>query len=98
MQAEQLDLGRSRKNVGLAFLGRSPAPLTLPLLAPALPQNGRWGYAPNHPTRLDGDNLNNYVAVPYSNTDPAVQVRHRRQLRRHSSRRAARCAVAKPLC
>ncbi|EFN57929.1 hypothetical protein CHLNCDRAFT_142013 [Chlorella variabilis] len=42
--------------------------------------NGRWGYAPNHPTRLDGDNLNNYVAVPYSNTDPAVQAARERLL------------------
>jgi hypothetical protein len=37
-------------------------------------QDGRWGYAPNLPTRMDGDNQNNWVAVPYRNIDPAVQV------------------------
>ena len=37
-------------------------------------QDGRWGHAPNLPTKLDGGNLNNWVAVPYRNTDPAVQV------------------------
>lgn len=46
----------------------------MPCLSMRHPQDGRWGYAPNLPTRLDGDNLNNYVAVPYANTDPAVQV------------------------
>lgn len=37
-------------------------------------QDGRWGYAPTLPTRMDGDNMNNWVAVPYSNTAPDVQV------------------------
>ena len=50
---------------------------TLLVCLPALtlPQDGRWGYAPNCPTRLDGDNLNNWVAVPYANQAPEVQVR-----------------------
>lgn len=37
-------------------------------------QDGRWGYAPTLPTRMDGDNMNNWVAVPYANTAPEVQV------------------------
>ncbi|KAI7843358.1 hypothetical protein COHA_003054 [Chlorella ohadii] len=42
--------------------------------------DGRWGYAPNCPTRLDGDNLNNWVAVPYANQAPEVQAARQRLL------------------
>ncbi|KAI3428039.1 hypothetical protein D9Q98_006425 [Chlorella vulgaris] len=65
--------------------------------------DGRWGYAPNCPTRMDGDNLNNYVAVPYLNTDPAVQAARERLLApggRMTEEEAARiqaAAMAMPL-
>ncbi|KAL4443451.1 hypothetical protein ABPG75_011188 [Micractinium tetrahymenae] len=42
--------------------------------------DGRWGYAPTLPTRMDGDNMNNWVAVPYSNTAPDVQAARQRLL------------------
>ncbi|PSC72542.1 phosphoglucan phosphatase amyloplastic [Micractinium conductrix] len=42
--------------------------------------DGRWGYAPSLPTRLDGDNTNNWVGVPYRNTSPEVQAARERLL------------------
>lgn len=42
---------------------------------PTASQDGRWGYAPNCPTRMDGDNMNNWVAVPYADQSREVQVR-----------------------
>jgi hypothetical protein len=42
--------------------------------------DGRWGYAPNCPTRMDGDNMNNWVAVPYANQARDVQEARQRLL------------------
>ena len=64
-----------------------PLPTHVPAPTSPVPlQDGRWGYAPNSPTKMDGDNLNNWVAVPYRNTDPAVQVR----LKGYAGREAGR--------
>lgn len=32
--------------------------------------DGRWSYSADHPTLRDGDNVNNYVEVAYSSSDP----------------------------
>ena len=53
------------------------SPCALPRPRTLSVQDGRWGYAPSLPTRLDGDNTNNWVGVPYRNTSPEVQVSRR---------------------
>ena len=81
-----LSMQLMRNAGGPPTCARPCPPMCLPL-PPLFPlQDGRWGYAPNSPTKMDGDNLNNWVAVPYRNTDPAVQVR----LKGYAGREAGR--------
>jgi hypothetical protein len=68
---QQLSMGPDPRFPHRFLLTRSLPPGTYQL---KFVIDGRWGYAPNLPTRMDGDNQNNWVAVPYRNIDPAVQV------------------------